>query len=259
MNHTKQTFNLYIMQKAIDIQNNILQIADSDQAHILIEEYKKLDQIYEQHQHQLEQIKLIHTTCKQLIHSKIKRFRTEMNIICNPAKITQDELKYLSSSALEDNMKEVAPGIKLPVVTVDHVDNIPDVSFLYHVKNTDTFGIKLLGQTLTGRIGNIVVPSNNNKKHIRCHKNHPPQFDHIKNCPKYHPHLDEPFSWSNSSWLYTPHSNKKNKTMRHIGSRDTLLIDIWKAEPSELKQRKQQFIHDLLIQACISKSCTDVS
>ncbi len=178
--------------------------------------YDKLDDLCQSLIKAVNEIKLIKMHCLSQIISKIKKIRSDMELINQPD-ITIDELQSLQ---LKESIREVAPNISLQVISVPTEEFIPD-SPLYYLRASDEYAIKVQGLTIKGNIQNI-----------RTNK------------------VSD--GWSASNFLYTKEPlMAKNITMRHIGSRDTLITEIYSATQKEKNLRNKQLAHDLLIGLCI--------
>lgn len=201
-----------LIREAKEIQTEITHLLLKDDISQLSKKYDELDVIYKLLNNLTNDVKLIRINCQTEIISRLKKIRNEVEIL-EQENLTINEIHQLQNKT--HGMKEVAPGIMLPVISVPNDNFIPD-SQLYHIDNTDDFAIRINGTIIRGKINN---------------------FD--KN-------------WTPGSWLFTREPlQKKNIHMRHIGSADTLAVDIQSATRIELSQRSAQCAHDLLIQLAI--------
>lgn len=121
---------------------------------------------------------------------------------------------------INDRHREVAPGITLPVIAVPTVDNVPDIP-LYYSLDTQEFVIKVLGTVISGNVGRLISTKNKSGSI--------PEFK-VQN------------------WIYSPVPyGPKNREMRHVGHRDTLLQDLKFESRRMIKLRNKMLMHDLLI------------
>ena len=240
-----------MLSQARQILFNISQ-ANLDNCEILIHEYNKIKEIIQYVEKELQDLKSIDKACRSIIDKRVYRFRKEMRIISDPG-INKTNLEYINQNPLDDDNNEVSPNIKLRTITVSSTDFIPNTP-LYHISSTGEVGFKLLGCLFKGKMRNILTNDGKSQKHKPCKKIHPSNFDYVNNCVYAHPDLGEDLSFVNSSWIYTKDiSNNKNKHIRHIGNKDTLLGDIFRLSTEEFNLRKRQTIHDILVQLCIAK------
>lgn len=151
--------------------------------------------------------------------------------------------------ATKPHEQKLISEIALPVEHVKYIDMIPDTP-LYYVEQDKCFAIKINGLVIRGNLGEI---SDNPTKSVACrsHARHP-----ADQCDFYHE--GDLRNFKTFSWVYTADElDKKNKNMRHIGNKKTLLFDINRlAMPdllNEYKLREAQLMHDMLILATLRK------
>lgn len=203
--------------------------------------YDTLAEITSQVHYLNDQLKLVRNSLRGYITTNIKNIKYDIDIIEDPAS-SIDDLTQVGNH--DGNLREVAPGIQLPVITVKYEDLIPS-SPLYYVSSTGRYAVKILDSIISGHIGHI-APSGS-KKIYQCTL----AGDHDTTRCRYSHRGDFP-TWSYSSWLYTPHAlQASNRLMRHIGSRETLLSDIRQSVRSERQTRTDQTMHDILVKLCM--------
>ena len=223
------------MQKIMDID-----VAD---VKFLKDEFLRIEALYEKARYVTEQLKLIKTNAKTTAYTKLKTFREQANILA--AEDVKDEDIELLDSLEQTYTQRVAPNIRLPAITVATEDFVPD-SQLYYIKSTNKFAVRILGQILSGNVG-TVENTRRSSKIFKCQR-----VECDKMCGRKHPG-DHP-RWLNNNWMYSNQPiDRKNKNMRHIGSRTSLYEDIFTASKTEIDMRYEQLMHDLLITLCIIK------
>lgn len=232
-----------ILQRAKLLQHQILHTsAGNDPLQSLRDikqHYDKLADITAQTHYLNEQLKLIRNSLRGYITTNIKNIQHDIDIIEDPMS-TMSDIQRVGTH--DDNMHEIAPGIHLPVITVKYEDLIPS-SPLYYVSSTGMYAVKILDSVMSGHVGHI----DNSKKVYACTL----KYDHNTGTCRYR-HAGEPPTWSQSSWMYTPHSlNASNRLMRHMGDRDTLLLDIKQSVRAERATRSEQTMHDVLVKLCM--------
>lgn len=239
-----------LVSKAKQLQSEIQSLLRKDDIEQLGKKFDDLDATYRVLNSLLQDIKLIRKNCHAEIVSRLRKIRTEVEILESDyptaAEIQQLQLR-------DHGMREIAPGVQLPVVTVASDVFIPDTP-LYYVKNTDEYAVRINGSLISGRVLNISTGQSSIKcrRWIACD---------VAGCPNGHPtgktESGAPraeFTWSPGSWLYTSDAlSRKNLHMRHIGGRDTLAADIPQATRAETTQRAAQTAHDLLVQLAIDR------
>jgi hypothetical protein len=241
-----------MLNKARQILFNISQ-SSLDNCENMIYDYDRIKELVQYSKKELKDLELIEKACRSIINKRVHRFRKEMRIISNPNIIHKNNLEYINQNPLDDDIQEVSPNIRLRTISITSTDFIPNTP-LYYITSTGEIGFKLLGCIFKGNIRNILTNDSKSQKHKKCKKQHPANFDHVNDCLYAHPDLGEDLYFVNSSWIYTKHQmNEKNKHMRHIGNKNTLLTDIFRLSTNEYQTRKQQLIHDILVQLCIVK------
>lgn len=211
-----------------------MDISSSDNIVEMMGNYKLLTKRFDLHNTETKRMEKMIRSAENMIINKTKDLAKTIRT-CNKSIMTKEEIKYLSDMEVNDNRTEVAPGITLPVIHVPDDSYIPN-SHLYYNDATGKCGIKILGHLITGEIGEI------SEKRTHC-------IDSKLTYPL----------WQNAEWLYTRSPiNKKNKRMRHLGSRSTLLKDIYVATKHEQIQRNKQLSHDLLVTLCVAKIHNDL-
>jgi len=164
---------------------------------------------------------------------------------------------------------DIVPNIKINVKVVSDINMIPNVN-LYWVNGQ--FAIRINNMIINGNIGNIYNKEGINKimkvKNVdKCSfGSECKRLTENKECPFYHDPGDKDQNsdcdhkqfirnYVNSSWIHSAGSlNKKNKHIRHIGSRDSLNHDIDKILrydrqiiDDEIDMRVNQTMHDILV------------
>lgn len=240
-----------ILETAYKLQNDILNIKDIEHVMQLHTLYHEIDRLYKDINQTTEQIKLIRQNTKIHITKQIQHFKKEIDVLIKPNN-TYEELKQLDCGNDLEMECEAAPGIKLPVIHVLSEDFIPSTP-LYYIADEKQFAVKINGIIIKGQIGSLYE---GNKKYIKCHEVHQPNFDYIKRCSRWHPQYGEPIGWHPKNFLTISESvTSKNQYMRHIGNRDTLDQDIQtRLTTREKEMRSKQIMHDLLIQLCINRN-----
>ena len=271
--------NMVIRANNIHIKftNNFI-FEDLDSMRLLYEELTTINMTLElalQHTH-----KALNQS-HELFNKRLYNFRQKLNIANNlniHDSLSDDHEPIISDEQRiqlitpDQKYKFVAPDVRLPVVIIDNINDLPDYN-LYYLKEFDQFAIKINGHIFRGNIGNIInsnIPNKkNNKLLITCM--YGKECTHIdKNkCTFYHDVLDYKKynttilqerldkqihirNFQDKSWLYTPEAqNIKNKHMRHIGSRNRLSMDIPLIADIEKNLIKDQLIHDLLVSLSI--------
>lgn len=144
---------------------------------------------------------------------------------------------------------KISDEISLPIESVKYVDMIPD-SPLYYVEKDKCFAVKINGIVIRGNLG---IVADNPPKSVPCRSSarHP-----ADQCTFYHD--EDQRNFKTFSWVYTADEiDKKNKNMRHIGNKETLLYDINRLTMPDLlneyKLRESQMMHDMLILMTLRK------
>jgi hypothetical protein len=237
-----------LIGKAKSLQTDIAKLLRTDDLEQLAKKFDDLDALYRVLNSLVQDIKLIRQNCYTEITSRLKKIRSEVEILDNPAPTAAD-IQQLQSR--DHGTREVAPGIALPVVAVATEDFIPD-SPLYYIRSSDEFAVRINGSLIRGRIRDFSSGASS----VKCRRG---ASCREEGCQWGHP-TDRTedgrsralVTWSPGSWIYTDRAlEKKNLHMRHIGSRNSLLPDIQAATRSEMADRAQQTAHDLLVQLAI--------
>ena len=173
---------------------------------------------------------------------------------------------------------KLTDNLNLCVSVVDSPSDIPN-SPIYWIKNINQFGIRVGGTLLRGNVGNVYY-----KKHIQdnydvrqtliCkYGNKCKSLFEKRKCKFYHDPVDllqllncglitkqtykrqnTHRNFMNTSWMMTDMpTNKKNASMRHFGSRNTLRyeFDLMSIENGNhgIQNFKHQLMHDILVMA----------
>jgi hypothetical protein len=154
---------------------------------------------------------------------------------------------------------EILPDIELPVHIVSKIEHIP-VSSLYYIEDLKQFAINIAGVNIKGNLANITEYQGKNTARceygIKCKS-----FINKTRCKYYHepedyiklglPVPDIQRDFTIGSWIYSKNKNPRTYFTRHVGSKDTLLLDIKMLKNiqwvEEVVTREGQLIHDLLI------------
>jgi hypothetical protein len=179
--------------------------------------------------------------------------------------------------------RELSPQINCAVKYAKTTDDIPN-NYIYWIDDIEQFGIKINNILLRGNIGNIYAGNSDNQrndkkinitkcKNVLCSKMILSNKEHF--CDFYHNPLDiielyhKGFidkndlkrilehnnirNYPNNSWLYTDGlRNTKNKHLRHVGNRASLLSDLDLLKYSnnrkkEVEKYMDQTMHDILV------------
>lgn len=135
-----------------------------------------------------------------------------------------------------DSKTVVEDTSPIVVKTVPSANYIPITQICY-IRDSGLYGININGVKIIGSIGNIMPYKGPNTAECKFGN----KCRNPKTCQYYHQGIR---NWTKSSWMYGT-----KKFQRLVGSRDTLSHDIriLPSDASELKNRKGQLIHDLLI------------
>lgn len=237
-----------LITRAKTIQSEISQLLRRDDIENLSIKFDDLDAIYRVLNGVMHDLKLIRQNCQTEIMSRLKKIRSEVEILDQPIP-TAAEIQQLQSR--DHGTKEIAPGIALPVISVPTEDFIPD-SPLYYIRSTDEFACRINGTIIQGRIRDF----GEGKSTVKCKQG---AACCVPGCAWGHPtatttdgSIRTLIKWSPGSWIYTDRPlEKKNLHMRHIGSANTLLPDINSVTRGELTDRAHQTAHDLFVQLAI--------
>jgi len=244
--------------------------------------YKDLDTLNKTMYTAQQKISDIYNKARDLFAKRISNFRNTLLIVENvSAPDSENDTfrpilsdKYMKQLITPDQKyKIVAPGVKIPVVVVDNVDDLPNCN-IYYIKKIAQFAIKINGQILRGNIGHIVT--NKKSKCIRptrnitkCDYGSQCHNVNIHKCNFYHDVydytkyttaiLDERIkqnihirNFTTQNWLYTNESSAiKNNHMKHIGSQDRLFAEIPIVSGLEIDRLKDLLIHDILVSLAI--------
>jgi hypothetical protein len=226
------------MEAAQALQKEIHNLCPIRDDKLVIKKWNELDYIMQRTAYLYKQISAIHVATRDALGRRIQQYRSCLSILDRPD-ITRDEL--LSIKPINS---DIAPGVSLSAIPVMNADMIPDTQ-LYFVSETGEWGVRIMGQLITGQVGEI---RQYGKKHIPCRLCKP----HDKlSCPMWH--KDEVPGWLESQWIHTNQPpSAKNKLMRHVGSRSSLRYDIARLPPGEPDIRRRQLAHDLLVYLAIS-------
>lgn len=260
-----------------------------------------------------------------LFNKRLLGFRKKLNIINElncPDSFNDNYDPVISDTNMmmlitpDKKYEQAAPGIKLPVIHVEAIKDMPNYN-LYYITNLAQFAIKINGCLFRGNVGNIISNSLNSagRRHelcsytakqsetntystskidkkssfallrgvatelgsptrriqrirniiMDCHYKEKCTYLNDNECTFYHDPIDyNDFdahvlsdrlnkkvhirNFLAQSWIYTPEpQNLKNKHMRHVGSRDNLIIDIPLISDLEKRKFKDQTIHDILV------------
>lgn len=153
----------------------------------------------------------------------------------------------------------IIPGINVSAITVKSLSHIP-VSNLYYVEDIGQFAVNVNGVNIRGTIGDIVNGLEVHTKEAIARCQWGAECKNLNTSCKYY-HDPEHFikrklpipennrrNFTVGSWLHTKSPSNKS---RHIGGRQSLLIDLCLLKKThyleEILTREDQLIHDLLI------------
>lgn len=239
-----------------------------------------------------DRIKKMHNICLERINSKIcsiepmkpinkKRIGTKKwnDNILNKKIQTETRHKTLSrfASNIDDSVKlcNISPDINMSVKTVKNIDMVPN-SKLYWVENIKQFVIRINDILIRGNVGNTYTKTDKHMKNIikckfksECKKSKCQYYHDPLELVKDNIIVDKPIirNYTNKSWLFTPLKiNEKNKNMKHLGSGDSLKLDIDKFTKvdkqiidNEIDMLINQSMHNLLILMALSNSKNKIS
>lgn len=160
---------------------------------------------------------------------------------------------------LKEESKELIDGIILPVRIVQKAADIP-VAPIYYIRELKQYAININGVVIKGNLGNIVEYQT--KYSARCDYGiECKSFITGKPCNYYHepndyiklnlPIPDIIRNFTIGSFIYSRNLRCKTYFTRHVGSYDTLAVDLQNLRKiqyrEEISNREGQLIHDLLI------------
>lgn len=190
--------------------------------------------------------------------TKIRKLRTKFDTPMNyvdPYPKSGDHT--IIRTMFPKDTQEITKHTKLPVVRVETPEDIP-VHPLYYVESMKQFAVSINGIILRGNIGNI--EEYQSEKTARCEYGKECKCL-TTGCKYYHdpkdyidkkiPIIHQLRNFTTGSFLYTRNLNSKTYYARHIGSLNTLEIDIARLKKrqfrEEINTRQDQLMHDLLI------------
>jgi hypothetical protein len=163
-----------------------------------------------------------------------------------------DDWRFVSKS--DGPMRGVVPGLPIRVTEVDTPDDVPNMP-LYWIRGTQQFAVHIGGVLFAGNVGNIYTSFVGRRTAVRdCDRED--SKDHNPDCRFYHkPGIR---NYTTASWLYTDAPlSRRNRNMRHVGNRNTLISDLYamKISPKtrEMDIRLDQLMHDLLVLMAANK------
>ena len=267
----------YILEIANKIHNEILINKSSVTLDDYISYLKQLKTYINHINFISNRIEQIYVSCSKEIYSnlknvnnslsekQIKRIGTE-----NWSKDILGKENFESKKTIISNSNPLSKhgNIVTNVKIVDNMNDIPNTQ-IYWINDIKQFGIRINNTIIRGNLGNInkLVEKNSlssiNTKLIECSfgskceklKNDECKFYHDPNdLIKINKKIHHPIirNFSTSSWMYDAYNNRKNKQMRHIGSKETLILDINKLKNNkrnfeiETNKIRNQCMHDIL-------------
>lgn len=195
-----------------------------------------------------------------LLKAILKRVKTaKLNIEENNIEKNKDikDTIVKNDKVYNKTYKELVPSFKTKVIEVSSYDDIPISYLYYHIVNQE-FAININGVLLKGNIGEIFTTSRKTKNILNTSINdYPPdakQTMFCKNtncknilCNYYHDPINTNIpqikNYSNLQWIY----NTKRESARHFGNRSSLLVDLYNAKPTDIKNWQCQTIHCILV------------
>jgi hypothetical protein len=225
------------IQTAKLLQRDLVDAIEHDELVKFGDRYDEMETLYKTVAHAAQEIRLIIRGSHQLISNRLKKIRADIEILEKPS---ADAVDIAELELNDRSVREVAPGISMRTISVPSEEFIPD-AFLYYIRNTDEYGIKIQGCVIKGVIRDIAAT----RRAVPC----PRRECADSKCTWGHVGT---IAFSPSNFLYTREPlQQKNLHMRHVGSRDTLRFDIANATRAELAARNAQTMHDLLVQLAI--------
>ena len=260
------------------IHNNILENKSSITLNEYINHLKQLQTFIRHIRFIANRIEQIYYSCSKEIYSNLQNIN--IKVLSNKQKSrigTNNWNKDIMGKNNTNDKKTIISNIKTKVKYVDNINDIPNTQ-IYWIKDLQQFAIRINDVIIRGNLGNIYGSYNtshniskrnsflsmiNDSKINQC--SYGSQCEKLKNnkCEFYHDpidllkigkSIDTPIirNFTSLSWIYTHYNNKKNKYMRHIGSKDSLLLDINKLKRNkrnyeiETNKINNQCMHDIL-------------
>jgi hypothetical protein len=221
----------------------------------------------------------IHNICKNKYKKRLLSFKQKIKPLAIDIVSGVNDWTYINRNINKNSIThKLAPDINVNIKTVKSLDEIPNTP-VYWVSDIKQFAIHLNGVIFRGNIGNIYnkhnIQSSSINQTIICSYGNSCQKLLHGNCKFYHDPVDlqkvlnekkismETYliycnkhrNFVNTSWLYTDiQHNKKNNSMRHFGSRNTLnhefnLMKLNKNNSNDINisNYRQQCMHDILV------------
>lgn len=177
--------------------------------------------------------------------------------------------RELVQTHLNEPTYEIAPDVTIgssSLITVKSASMIPNQP-IYHIQDSNEFGIRINNVLLKGHVANIHNNNNNTSpptKLIRCRFGKKcSNIQKNNDCKFYHDPLDFPDgvdnteyrNFTNGSFMYSSDAySDRNKSMRHLGDRSRLKEDILRlsklpesSQLIEIDKLRAQALHDLLL------------
>jgi len=239
-----------ILEIADDIHRKVFNSENSITVSDYINSIHQLQAYTEQIKSVSRRIEIIHRTCLNKIEEHVNKTKL------NEEKINMIgmhkwgiEKYYHCPSIYTDTNVDIVPGIDTNVKIVKHIDMIPNAK-IYWIEDIKQFAFRINNIVLKGNLGNIFAKGVSSVNVVKCH--HGSKCANNK-CPYWHSPATR--NYTNASWVYSSDAiNRKNRQMRHIGSRGTLNHDLekmsrWDNEliDDEVEMLISQTMHDLLI------------
>lgn len=180
--------------------------------------------------------------------------------VIDPYPTENDHATLRMSDPYSVETKEIIEGVKIPVKMVANLSEIP-VSSLYYVESHKQFAFNILGINIKGNLANISnygkectasceyrTECKSFKKNVKCKYYHDPE-DFINLGIDVPNDLQRNFTVG--SWIYSKTKKHNSYFARHVGSLDSLALDLYLLRKMQYKEevynREGQLIHDLLI------------
>lgn len=218
-------------------------------------------------------IKLLQSICKTAADvsnsmSRLRKFRcgqySQTEIDIRPTDSTVGHIRLLKEPAV---LVECLPAVTVPVVRVRQRSEIP-VHPLYYITDEKQFAINIAGCTAVGDIGHIY------ERHglrtaacfagrkcravcdgSECEFWHDPRDYLAAGQPVP---ADHRRNFTSGSFIYSATHAGRAKSVRHVGDRRRLLLDMYKLMRTdytdEIQCRESQLMHDLLVYLVMNKA-----
>lgn len=176
----------------------------------------------------------------------LKKIANDLQLI-NDSLIKQHNINIFTKNN-KDISQQYIEGLGIVCIECENFDNIQQTP-MYFNKKTNEFGFKINNMLFSGNVGNIYTKNNKKicEKVVKCSNKNCKR----KKCKYIHDGDVSNFMWYN--WLFD-NTAISNKNVRHIGSRDTLKLDINYVSDDEKKNLIKQNMHDILVSLLINSN-----